>query len=149
MPSNDDVELEHWLPLYQSTIFYISPESVIPSWDEYAIITAFNPLGKNLSLDDNLTRQASLCHQLASHQFSHYSIVGSAPDGSHSELSAAVCCSLYDALHSAVEWKQNAIFWVSKGELELHFCGNNSGVFRLGNYKKRVKHVFHPLLNLN
>lgn len=77
----------------------------------FAILTAYDPRGENLSAEQNEQRRKSLERRLnqAGHQFVNVDCCS--PDRSHCECSVAVVMPQNDAIELARELEQVAIFW--------------------------------------
>ena len=103
-----------FMKIYQQVVFV--SESKI-GFDTFAIITAHNPLGRVLSNEQNADLNKDLQLDLA--PFSHQSVIGASKDMSHQEASFAVVCSKAEATALADKYLQNAMYWISGGQLEL------------------------------
>ncbi|AWL10807.1 hypothetical protein HMF8227_00299 [Saliniradius amylolyticus] len=103
--------------LYRQTLFEISPEFYIPS--SGAVITACNPEGHILSQGANQQRMAELKQQLRERDLTYQSLVGMSPDQQHQEPSLLIECNRDQALKLCQQYRQNAYFWLSKGQLWL------------------------------
>ena len=77
----------------------------------FAIITAFDPRGENLSLAENDKRTERLHARLRSTNYRFVLVDCCSPDGSHCECSFAVVIPQDEALDLARELEQVAIFW--------------------------------------
>lgn len=103
--------------LYKSSIF-LSYQSLSMAIN-FAIISGQNPAGKtenplyNQLLDKRL--QARLLQLGAPYR----SVIGAAPDLSFQEKSWVVLCDKQQAITLALEFTQNAIYWVEQGQLYL------------------------------
>ena len=77
----------------------------------FAVMTAFDPRGENLSPAENQKRKQELERRLRSsgHRFTH--VDACSPDRSHCERSVAVVMPQEEALDLAREMEQVAIFW--------------------------------------
>jgi hypothetical protein len=77
----------------------------------FAVVTAFDPRGENLSPEENERRKAELDRRLTSagHRFAH--VDACSPDRTHCECSVAVLVPQQKAIELARELEQVAIFW--------------------------------------
>jgi hypothetical protein len=79
--------------------------------EPFAILTAFDPEGKNLSATENEQRKQELDRRLASMGYDFVDVDCCSPDRSHCECSVAVIMPREEALDLARELRQIAIFW--------------------------------------
>jgi len=77
----------------------------------FAILTAFDPRGENLSRAENEKRKQWLEEHLRSSNYRFTQVDACAPDRSHCECSFAVVMPQQKALDLAREMEQVAIFW--------------------------------------
>ena len=77
----------------------------------FAIMTAFDPRGENLSLAENEKRKLDLDRRLRSSGYRFVEVDACSPDRSHCECSVAVIMPQETALDLAREMQQVAIFW--------------------------------------
>jgi hypothetical protein len=77
----------------------------------FAILTAFDPHGENLTAGENEQRKHSLDERLLSSGYSFVQVDCCSPDRSHCECSVAVAMPQEKALDLARELQQVAIFW--------------------------------------
>ena len=77
----------------------------------FAVLTAFDPRGHDLSPGENEQRKHDLDRRLTSKGYDFAHVDACSPDGSHCECSVAVVMSQEDALALARELEQVAIFW--------------------------------------
>ena len=77
----------------------------------FAIVTAFDPEGKNLSASENERRKQELDRRLTSMGYHFVHVDCCSPDRSHCECSVAVIMPRQTALDLAREMRQVAIFW--------------------------------------
>ena len=77
----------------------------------FAVLTAFDPRGRDLSPAENERRRRDLDERLTAegYQFAH--VDACSPDRAHCERSVAVVMAQEKALHLARELEQVAIFW--------------------------------------
>lgn len=79
--------------------------------EPFAIVTAFDPEGKNLSPTENEQRKRELDRKLSAAGYSFVQVESCSPDRSHCEASVAVTMPRKHALELAREMQQVAIFW--------------------------------------
>ena len=121
-------------PEYFNTIFLISKEP--ESWpDEFAIITAHNPMDLKLSDNENCLRNEKLLKRINSNVFLELS--GSSPDHSHQEASFAFISKIEEAVDIGKEFQQKAIYYVKVGNLSLVECSTGK-IEELGNFNDRL-----------
>ena len=77
----------------------------------FAIMTAFDPRGENLSLAENEKRKLDLDRRLRSSGYRFVEVDACSPDRSHCECSVAVVMPQGKAIDLARELEQVAIFW--------------------------------------
>ena len=77
----------------------------------FAIMTAFDPRGENLSPSENEKRRRELDERLRSSGYSFARVDCCSPDKSHCECSVAVVMPQEKAIDLAREMEQVAIFW--------------------------------------
>jgi hypothetical protein len=77
----------------------------------FAIVTAFDPDGRNLSAAENELRKQELDRRLSSTGYQFVQVDCCSPDRSHCECSVAVTMPQREALDLAREMRQVAIFW--------------------------------------
>ena len=121
-------------PEYFNTIFLISKEP--ESWpDEFAIITAHNPMDLKLSDNENCLRNEKLLKRINSNVFLELS--GSSPDHSHQEARFAFPSKIEEAVHIGKEFQQKAIYYVKVGNLSLVECSTGK-IEELGSFNDRL-----------
>jgi len=77
----------------------------------FAVLTAFDPRGRNLSPAENERRQGDLDARLTVEDYEFVRVDACSPDHSHCERSVAVLMSQGKAIALARELEQVAIFW--------------------------------------
>jgi uncharacterized protein DUF3293 len=82
---------------------------------QFAIITAFDPRGQNLTPAENEERRRSLDKKLSALGHRFVRVDCCSPDRSHCECSAAVAMRQEEAIALAKELEQVAIFWFDGG----------------------------------
>lgn len=123
--------------LYQQTVFYWG--SSVPAFTEFAIITAYNPNGKILTLNENKKRHKKLISRVIELELDSVPLIGSSPDYIHQEDGLAISMERRSALELAAEYEQNAIYYVSKDQLMLLPCKlAGPEVTQLGSFTSRL-----------
>ncbi len=79
--------------------------------DPFAVITAFDPRGRNLSRAENEKRRRDLNRRLTKGRYRFVDVDACSPDRSHCECSVAVVMEQDKAIDLARELEQVAIFW--------------------------------------
>lgn len=79
--------------------------------EPFAIVTAFDPEGRNLSATENERRKKDLDRRLSSAGYRFVHVDSCSPDRSHCECSVAVTMPQQKALDLARDLRQVAIFW--------------------------------------
>ena len=79
--------------------------------DPFAVITAFDPRGRNLSPAKNEERKLDLDRRLKKSGYRFVDVDACSPDRSHCECSVAVIMEQKKAVDLARELEQVAIFW--------------------------------------
>lgn len=77
----------------------------------FAVLTAFDPRGRDLSADENGQRKRDLDQRLRADGYQFVQVDACSPDRSHCESSVAVVMPQDDAIALARELEQIAIFW--------------------------------------
>jgi hypothetical protein len=77
----------------------------------FAVVTAFDPKGRNLSRDENERRKRDLDRRLSESRYKFAHVDACSPDRAHCECSAAVLMPQGKAIELARELEQVAIFW--------------------------------------
>jgi hypothetical protein len=77
----------------------------------FAVITAYNPNGRNLSGEENTRRQVLLEVELMSSGEGFVHVDACSPDRSHCERSIALPVTLDRAIEIAKKYEQLAVFW--------------------------------------
>ena len=108
-------DVRDFLALYQQVVFLLPPSFVVPQ--QFAIVTAYNPLGACLEDEENVRRNRQLESSFG--RISYQPLVGCSLDLSHQEPSFALVCPKSEAIQLARRYDQNAIYWVEAGRLWL------------------------------
>ena len=86
---------------------------------EFAILTAFNPHGRDHSAADNAARDRRLRDELTARGLTWVCADGWSPDRSHREPGVAVVVDRVTARQVARAYEQSAIYWYERGVLWL------------------------------
>lgn len=87
--------------------------------DEFAILTAYNPHGRDHSAADNADRDRRLRADLTARGLTWVRADGWAPDRSHREPGVAVVADRVTAQQIGREYEQSAIYWYADGVIWL------------------------------
>lgn len=79
--------------------------------DPFAVLTAFDPRGRDLSREENERRRRNLSERLGRSGHRFVDVDACSPDRSHCECSVAVVMPQDEAIALARELEQVAIFW--------------------------------------
>jgi len=77
----------------------------------FAVLTAFDPQGRDLSREENEKRRRDLDARLRAEGYKFANVDACSPDRSHCECSVAVAMPQAKAIELAHELEQVAIFW--------------------------------------
>ena len=121
-----DEETEGLFQAYEeTTIEIIQSEKQIEDlgWNEYFVITAWNPFSKQLSLDENRRRNSELENDLLTVNAELLKAIGRSNDWKWFEESLAVRnMSLSEIVQVAKKYQQNAIFQVTTEGRKVISC---------------------------
>ena len=109
----------------ETTIEIIQSEKQIEDlgWNEYFVITAWNPFSKQLSLDENRRRNSELEKDLLALRAELLKAIGRSNDWKWFEESLAVRnMSLSEIVQVAKKYQQNAIFQVTTEGRKVISC---------------------------
>lgn len=109
-------------PAYRHARFRAElPSGGLP--ESFAVITACNPEGKTVPPAENETRIREFQGQLVHRGLGHFPVTGFDPRSPHEEAGFGVLCDLETAYAMGKEWRQKAVFWIHRGEVNLIHCG--------------------------
>ena len=91
--------------------------------ESFAVITACNPEGKTTPPAENETRTREFQAQLVQRGMDHFPVTGFDPRSPHEEAGFGVLCDFETAYAMGREWRQEAVFWIHRGEVTLIHCG--------------------------
>ena len=122
-------------PEYDNTVFLL-PEFPAVWPNNFAIITAHNPMDQKLTDSENIKRNQQLVEWAKLKIF--IKLIGSSTDRTHQEASFALECSLKEAIEIGEQLNQRAIFYIRGENLELVECrsGKSKG---LGKFTERLE----------
>jgi len=122
-------------PEYDNTVFLL-PE-VPAGWpNNFAIITAHNPMDQKLTDSENIRRNQQLAEWAEPKIY--IKLIGSSPDRTHQEASFALKCSLNEAIKIGKQFNQRAIFYIRGEKLELVECRSGKSKI-LGKFSERLE----------
>lgn len=79
--------------------------------NEFAVVTAFNPHGVDVTDEENVRRHSALRDELESAGIPNVPAAGASPDGVHREEGFAIWVSRDRARDLAARYEQSAFFW--------------------------------------
>ncbi len=124
--------------LYQQTIFLL--EQPLSRQINFAVITAYNPLGQILTLGTNHIRDKALQSDIMSLRHPYRKVWGCSSELDYSEKSWAVSMPKADAVKLASKYQQNALYWVEQDRLYLLPCLlERASAVELGAFSLRCK----------
>tara|TARA_Y100001956_G_scaffold76388_1_gene85475 strand:- start:2899 stop:3330 length:432 start_codon:yes stop_codon:yes gene_type:complete len=111
--------------IYQHSYFQsacrVIPCQTVTGHRAGAIISVWNPHGQNLTLAQNKRLERAAMRYLRAQGIAYKRLWGGNKDMSYRELSIFVPCSLQQAQHLSVHFKQLAFYYVSaRGRVSLH-----------------------------
>lgn len=118
---------------YQNVCFCFENENL---FDSFAVITAWNPKSIRLSENENYVNNLRLQQAIANYDWNEVRVGD--PGFDWFEDSFAVAMPLAAALRLAKEFGQNAIYYVTDGELWLHACASRQA-YCLGPLRNKIK----------
>ena len=124
-------------PEYDNTVFLL-PEVPAVWPNDFAIITAYNPMDHKLPDSENIRRNQQLAEWAEPKIY--IKLIGSSPDRTHQEASFAVECSLKEAIEIGEQFNQRAIFYIRGENLELVECSSGKNK-QLGKFIERLAHL--------
>jgi hypothetical protein len=121
---------------YLTTVFLL--ENHPPPFPRtFAIITAWNPMDRKLSDEENQREDEALRRDLRLRNLSYFRATGCSPDLSHREPGWAVEMPKADAIALGKRFGQRAIWWVAGDELLLVNC-DTAEETDVGNFSLRI-----------
>ena len=117
---------------YYTTIFQLIPDNLPES---FYIVTAWNPFGKTVSVEENHVRDAQLESELQSRK--PFRVIGMSPDEKHGEPGWGFAATEEEALALAMKYEQDAIYHIGDNQLTL-ISADGSERAQLGLWPERV-----------
>lgn len=99
--------------------------------EQWAVVTAYNPWGRDHEPAANATRHAKLEHTVRSMGVAFVRADGRSPDGSHLEVGLALALPQPQAVALAARFGQSAIFWFDGTAFWLVSVTGSAGPVRL------------------
>jgi hypothetical protein len=84
---------------------------------QFAVVTASNPHGLDVTNQENVRRHWALRRELDSAGITNVPAAGASPDGAHREEGYAIWVSRDQALDVAARYEQSAFFWFDGDKL--------------------------------
>lgn len=106
--------------------------------EEFAIITAWNPMGRVAPLSENLAADASLHEELRRSTRTLFRATGGSPDFSHSEPGWAAGIPLEVAVRLGRRFSQLAVWWIVRDTLHLVDCATGA-CESIGPFRPRLR----------
>jgi hypothetical protein len=122
-------------PEYDNTVFLL-PEVPAVWPDNFAIVTAHNPMDHKLTDSENIRRNQQLAEWAEPKIY--IKLIGSSPDRTHQEASFVLECSLKEAIEIGEQFNQWAIFYIRGENLELVECRPGKSKI-LGKFSERLE----------
>ena len=124
-------------PIYLNT--YFSTEEEINDWpNDFTIITAYATTGEDWSDQQNNTADAALEEKVKERFGWVKRITGYSPQSGHSEPGWAVNSDWSQACYLGVQFKQDAIYFVSSEILTVSYCDERRKKVYVGTFLDRV-----------
>jgi hypothetical protein len=120
-------------------------EALPEDWPEqFAVITAFATTGEQWSPTENQAADQKLLQRIQERGVWHVRLTGYSPQDGHAEPGWAVAFQLAEARHVGLEFRQDAIFWISNDELSVTRCLEQSPLVRVGLFRERLAALSSP-----
>lgn len=103
----------------------------LPIGIPFGVVTAADPVGRQLSDADNRVRYEALRERIEFSGLCHIRADGVSPDGSHREEGSAIHASREEVCRLAREFEQSAFFWFDGDALWLVDANDDSHEVRL------------------
>ena len=109
--------------VYRQTIFAAKEPTPNPWPATFGIVTACNPPDRGLDAAEDIKATTELRRAIARRGFSRHRVTGMSPDWSHQEPGFAIWgCELRDIVELGKRFRQNAVFWIDHGKIEVVSC---------------------------
>jgi hypothetical protein len=106
--------------------------------DQFAVITAYATTGEQWIAAENQAADQQLLQRIQERGVWYMRLTGYSPQDGHAEPGWAVAFQLAEARHVGLEFRQDAIFWISNDELWVTRCIEQSPLVRVGLFRKRL-----------
>ncbi len=123
---------------YLSTVFLLGSSRPLRLPSSYAIITAWNPMDRETSREENQREDEALRQSLELQALPFFRVTGCSPDLSHREPGWAVEMPKLDAIAVGRRFGQRAIWWIHGDELTLISCIDGSE-HEIGSFQVRAQ----------
>ena len=107
--------------------------------ESFSIITAYATTGETWTEQENINANAKLKAKLISLGVLVGEIDGYDPDTGHCEAGFIAQLNWQEACVIGLEFKQDAIYFISGGELFVTYCDNQRKLIQVGNFFERLK----------
>lgn len=108
-------------------------------WPEnFAIITAYATTGETWTEEQNLLADQKLENELRSNYHWLQRVTGYSPTSGHAERGWAVEIPWVEACAIGLKYKQHAIYYVSRDELQVTLCDDHRELVHVGNFRERL-----------
>jgi hypothetical protein len=124
-------------PAYFEARFLV--EELLPKWpDEFAIITAYATTGETWTREENEAADRRLHEALARRSPFLVRITGYSPTTGHGEPGWAAVLPFDEACDVGLQFRQDAIFWVSGDDLSVTYCDERRALVPAGSFRERL-----------
>jgi Protein of unknown function (DUF3293) len=124
---------------YDETRFALKEPSPARWPNNFAVITACNPLGQGIDEQVDKSATTRLRKTLSRLELKRHRVAGLSADGKHREPGFAIWgCNLQAALSIGGEFAQNAIYWVENGRIDVVSCRTGERE-RVGLWSERLQ----------
>lgn len=123
---------------YLSTVFLLDSSRPFRLPASYAIITAWNPMDRDVSMEENQREDEALRQSLELQALPFFRVTGCSPDLSHREPGWAVEIPKSDAIVLGRRFGQRAIWWIEGDDLTLVSC-IDGGEQEIGSFQVRAQ----------
>lgn len=124
-------------PIYKDTKFYVQEKT--KDWpEEFAIITAYATTGEEWTNSENELADTALMMRLKNESNWLKRITGFSPETRHAEPGWAVSISWENACDIGLEFKQDAIYYVSNNRLTVSYCDDKRKPIDVDEFSWRV-----------
>ncbi|MCF1428383.1 MAG: DUF3293 domain-containing protein [Shewanella sp.] len=124
---------------YQQSVFLLTQQ--LSPQSSFAIVTACNPMGSNLSACQNRLNDRKLQAEIDQLKVPYRLVIGGSPDLVHLERSWALLCDRDTGVALGHRFNQLGIYFVENNQLHLLPCHANLESVELGEFSARVRLV--------